>query len=236
MPYLRNSTALSHDFQCTCVKWRYLQGFFSVFKNFDFSGCSEVKVKKTVQNDRKFCLLHSISEKPCIIWLSFMVNICKMIISSSVFFIFSKFWFFGSIGGQPSELVMAFSFCCHGAIINENHNGKILLTLFFMLMKKIKCKGKTESWDNDKMNAQLYRIKCYLSCFFLFFSWTELLSFYYWNINHCYKKCFLTFPFFILSLCHNDVSLSNDRNLSKDTIHFSISFWWLVPPLLCFLK
>ena len=30
--------------------------------------------------------------------------------------------------------------------------------------------------------------------------------------------------------------LCNDRNLSKDTIHFSISFWWLVPPLLCFCK
>ena len=45
-----------------------------------------------VQNN-KFCLSRSISQEPYIIWLSFMVYICKMIISSGVFFIFSKFWF-----------------------------------------------------------------------------------------------------------------------------------------------
>ena len=46
---------------------------------------------------------------------------------------------------QPSEFMTAFSICCHGAAINKNQDGKILLTLFFMLMKTIKCKGKTES-------------------------------------------------------------------------------------------
>ena len=41
---------------------------------------------------------------------------------------------------------------------------------------------------------------------FLFFSCAELLRFYYWNINNCYKKYFLIFvPFLILSLCQNDV-------------------------------
>ena len=36
---LRNSLAYDHDFWCTCVKWWYLQVFFSFFFNFDFSSC-----------------------------------------------------------------------------------------------------------------------------------------------------------------------------------------------------
>ena len=74
-----------------------------------------------------------------------------------------------SIVLQPSEFTMSFSFCHHGAAINENHNSKILLTLFFMLMKRIKCKGKRLNHNNDKMNTQLYRIKHYSS----FFSFLE---------------------------------------------------------------
>ena len=46
---------------------------------------------------------------------------------------------------QPSEFTAAFCICRHRAAINKNHYGKILPTLFFMLMKTIKCKGKTES-------------------------------------------------------------------------------------------
>ena len=71
---------------------------FFFFFNFNFWGCVRgVKGQKTVQNDKKFCLLHSISQETYIIWLSFMVHICKMI-CLGVFFIFSKFWFSGSIG------------------------------------------------------------------------------------------------------------------------------------------
>ena len=39
MPYLRNSKAYDYDFWYTCVKWWYLQGFFSVFLKFSFFGC-----------------------------------------------------------------------------------------------------------------------------------------------------------------------------------------------------
>ena len=46
---------------------------------------------------------------------------------------------------QPYEFTTTFSICRHGAAINKNHEGRILLTLFFMLMKTTKCKGKTES-------------------------------------------------------------------------------------------
>ena len=46
-----------------------------------------VKGQQMVQNDRKFCLLLSISQEPNIVWLSFMVQMCK-IISPGVFFNF----------------------------------------------------------------------------------------------------------------------------------------------------
>ena len=53
-----------------------------------------VKWQKMFQNDKKFHLLYSISQEPYMIWLSFMVYVCKMIISPGMFFIFAKFWFF----------------------------------------------------------------------------------------------------------------------------------------------
>ena len=47
-----------------------------------------VKRQKIVQNDKKLCLLCSISQEPYIMWLLFMVQMCKMIISPSIFFNF----------------------------------------------------------------------------------------------------------------------------------------------------
>ena len=73
----------------------------SFFQKFWFSGLL-VKEQKTVQNDENFFLSYSISQEPYIIWLSFMVHICKMI-SPSVAFIFSKFWFLGSSGGWKGK-------------------------------------------------------------------------------------------------------------------------------------
>ena len=84
--------------------------FFSFSNFFIFWVVRGVKEQKTFQNDKKFSpsrfisqeprhLWHSISQEPYIIWLSFMVHMCKMIISPEVFFIFSKFWFFGLLGG-----------------------------------------------------------------------------------------------------------------------------------------
>ena len=52
-------------------------------------------MQKTVQNDKKFCLSGFISQEPYIIWSSFMVHMCKMIISPGFFFQFFKiviFW------------------------------------------------------------------------------------------------------------------------------------------------
>ena len=75
------------------------RGFFQFLKILILWVVRGEKGQKTVQYDKKICLLHSISEKPYIILLSFKLNICKMRIASSVFFIFLKFWFSGSIGG-----------------------------------------------------------------------------------------------------------------------------------------
>ena len=54
-----------------------------------------IKEKKMVQNYKKLCLLCSISQELYIIWLSFMVQMCKIIISPDVFFNFKIliFWF-----------------------------------------------------------------------------------------------------------------------------------------------
>ena len=79
--------------------------FFNFFKILIFwgvvgvgwEGGVGVKVQKMVQNDKKFCRSScSISQEPYIIWLSFMVHICKMIIPS-VFFFFSFFFHFFKI-------------------------------------------------------------------------------------------------------------------------------------------
>ena len=39
--------------------------------------------------------MRTISQEPYIIWLSFIVHMCKIIVSVGIFFIFSKFLFFG---------------------------------------------------------------------------------------------------------------------------------------------
>ena len=76
----------------------------SIFSKFWFfelwRGVGGVKGPKMVQNKKKFCLWHSISQESYIIWFLFMVLMCKMIIFSGFFFIFSKVWFSGLLGGQ----------------------------------------------------------------------------------------------------------------------------------------
>ena len=53
-----------------------------------------------VQNDKKFCPSHSVSQEPYIIWSPFVVHNCKIMIFPGLFFIFPKFWFFKLLGGQ----------------------------------------------------------------------------------------------------------------------------------------
>ena len=103
VPYLRNSKTYDHDFWCTSVKWWYLQVFFHIFKILIFRVFREVKGQKVVQNDKTFCLSCSISQELCIIWFSFMVHVCKMIISPGFLFHFFKiliFWVVMEVKGQ----------------------------------------------------------------------------------------------------------------------------------------
>ena len=94
MPDLRNSITYDHDFWCTCVKWCYLQGFFQFFKILIFQVVRGIKGQKLVQNDKNFCLSCFISQESYI-WFSFMVQICKMLISPGVFFSFKILIFRG---------------------------------------------------------------------------------------------------------------------------------------------
>ena len=93
VPYLRNSVAYDHDFWYTCVKWWYLQEFFSVFQSFVFLVVRGRKGQKMFQNDKKFRPSCFISQESYIIWSWFLAHLCKMMISPGSFFSFSKFWF-----------------------------------------------------------------------------------------------------------------------------------------------
>ena len=60
--------------------------FFQLFKILIFWVHIGIKEQKTVHNDKRVCLSHSISQEPHIIWLRFMVKMWKIIISLGVFF------------------------------------------------------------------------------------------------------------------------------------------------------
>ena len=66
-----------------------LQVFFIFLKILILHIVSGVKEQKMTQNDKTLCSPHSMSQEPCIIWLSFMVHICKIIIFLCVLFLFS---------------------------------------------------------------------------------------------------------------------------------------------------
>ena len=55
------------------------------------------------QTDKKFCLLHYLFQEPYIIWLPFMLQLCKMLISPGVFSFFSEFWFSGLLGVEGQK-------------------------------------------------------------------------------------------------------------------------------------
>ena len=54
-PYLRNHTSSDHNFWYSCVKWWYLQAFFSIFKflfYFGLLGGGGVKGQKIAENEK----------------------------------------------------------------------------------------------------------------------------------------------------------------------------------------
>ena len=85
-PYLRNHT--SYDFHL-CIYGTidnisrnfFLFHFIKILIDQVF-----MEVKRAKNSPQKLCPLHLISKEPYIIWLSFMVNKCKLMISAGFFF------------------------------------------------------------------------------------------------------------------------------------------------------
>ena len=82
-----------------CKMMKSSDAFF-IFSKLWFSGLlggEGVKGHKMDQNDKKFS--HSVSQEPYLIWVCFLVDMCKMVVSPALFFIFSKYWFFWFLEG-----------------------------------------------------------------------------------------------------------------------------------------
>ena len=58
-----------------------------------------IKGQKMAQNDNKLCRTAYLRQETYIIWFSFLLHMCKSIISPIVIFIFLKFWFSGLLVG-----------------------------------------------------------------------------------------------------------------------------------------
>ena len=93
--YFRNYTSYDLHLWYTYVKGYYLQVFVIFFQILIFRVVSGVKGQKLAQNDKNFCLSHSISQEAYIIWSWFLVHMCKMMTSPYAFFIFQNFDFVG---------------------------------------------------------------------------------------------------------------------------------------------
>ena len=66
-------------------------GFFFILSKFRFFGLLGGKKSKKWPKKKKLRLLHLISQEPYIIWSSFMVHMCKRIISPAFFSFFQNF-------------------------------------------------------------------------------------------------------------------------------------------------
>ena len=96
-PYLRNHTSYDRHLWCKYVKWYHFYHFG----------------QKMAQNEKIFCLSHSVPQEQYIIWLWFLVHMCKMMKTPANFSIFQNFDFFGFLGGKrtKNELKSPISVC-----------------------------------------------------------------------------------------------------------------------------
>ena len=110
-------------------------GFFlHFFQIFIFGVNSGVKGQKVTQNNKKLCLLHSISQE-AYIWSWFLMHMCKKMTSPDTFFIFSKFWFSGIADHSQKLQIISSRFLVHSC--------KIMISpgVFLYFFKKIQlCK------------------------------------------------------------------------------------------------
>ena len=106
-----------------------------------------------IQNEKRFCLWHSISQEPHIIWLLFVVHKFQMIISPCELFIFSKFWFLGLLGGSKGkkspkcQKILSASPCISGII----HH---MIFIYCIHVKKDNSNNSNSSNNNNSQFCQ----------------------------------------------------------------------------------
>ena len=100
---------------------------------------SGIKGQKLVQNDKKVCLLDSICQKPYIIWLSFMVQMCKMVVSPGVFFHFFKILIFQVVSGVKGQKMVQNDkkICCSRYLRNQRSSDDLHLWYTYMYKRII---------------------------------------------------------------------------------------------------
>ena len=84
MPYISGTIHRMIFTDGTHVKYDNISRFFFIYFKFLFLGsivgwCERAKNGKMA---KRLCLSYSISQEACIIWLSILIHICKMMISS----------------------------------------------------------------------------------------------------------------------------------------------------------
>ena len=99
---------ISLSFMVHMYKMIISLGTFSIFQIFDFP-----EGQKMAQNNKKFSLSHSVSQELYIIWLWFLVHMCKMIICRNFFIFFQNFDFLGFYGSErvKNDLKLPISVC-----------------------------------------------------------------------------------------------------------------------------
>ena len=107
MPYLRNSIVYDHDFWYISVKWWYLQVFIFIFLIFSFLGLlGGWKDKKQLKKKNNNYIRHTPYLRNSIAYdHDFWYTCVKWWYLQVLFFIFSKFWFFGLLGGSKGKKI-----------------------------------------------------------------------------------------------------------------------------------
>ena len=97
IPYLSKHASYDHVFCCTSLKWWHVQMLFLFFKILVFWFQHLGRRAKNDPKSQKI-LFHCVSQELHLIWLWFLVRMCKMMISPTIFFFqnsdfldFSKF-------------------------------------------------------------------------------------------------------------------------------------------------
>ena len=96
-PYIIWSSFVVHN--CNLISSSV---FFIFFKIVISWIVSKVKEYKMAQNDKKLCLAHSISQEPYIIWFSFLIHLCKMMVRPGIFSFF-KIMIFRAVRGVKEQ-------------------------------------------------------------------------------------------------------------------------------------